>query len=35
MIVARSLSPIPLEDRPTEDLTPAELRELLQRERVC
>jgi hypothetical protein len=34
LIVPRSPSPTPLEDRPEEELTPAELRELLQRERV-
>jgi len=33
-IVPRSPTPVPLEDRPVEELTMDELRELLRRERV-
>jgi hypothetical protein len=33
-IIPRSPSPVPLEDRPEEDLTPAEMAELLKRYRV-
>lgn len=34
MIIQRSPSPVPLEDRPLESLTPEEMLELLKRQRV-
>jgi hypothetical protein len=35
MVIPRSQSPVPLEDRPVEDLTVGEMRALIERQRVC